>query len=84
MEVELLQCCLPVKPLLVAIVVTLASAAVVAAAKPIHGFIAAMPTEKLRQLFPSATSFLPRGDADPRYFTAHAGDAKAPGAKPLG
>ena len=43
-----------------------------------------MPTAKLKQLFPAATAFTPRSDRDPMYFTAFAGDPKAPGAKPLG
>ena len=48
------------------------------------GFIDPMPTARLKQLFPAATSFTPRGEKDPMYFTAWAVDPKKPGAKPLG
>lgn len=61
-----------------------ATGSIVAAAKPIYGFIDPMPTEKLKQLFPSATTFLPRGEQDPLHFTAYRGDPKAPGNRPLG
>jgi transcriptional regulator of nitric oxide reductase len=48
------------------------------------GFIDPMPTARLRQLFPGAAAFTPRG-ADPMHFTAYAVDPKAqPGARPLG
>lgn len=57
---------------------------IVTAAKPIYGFIDPLPTAKLKQLFPSATTFLPRGDKDPLHFTAYGGDPAAPGAKPIG
>ena len=57
---------------------------VVAAQKRIAGFIEPMPTAKLRQLFPQATAFTPRGDKDPLHFTAYAADPRAPGAKPIG
>ena len=43
-----------------------------------------MPTARLQSLFPKATAFTPRGDADPMYFAAYAGDPKAPGARPIG
>jgi transcriptional regulator of nitric oxide reductase len=58
---------------------------VLIAQRPIAGFIDPMPTAKLKQLFPSAAAFTPRGDKDPIYFTAYSVDpVKAPGAKPIG
>jgi transcriptional regulator of nitric oxide reductase len=56
----------------------------VAAQKPIAGFIDPMPTVKLKQLFPKAVAFTPRGEADPLHFTAYAGDPNKPGARPIG
>ena len=61
-----------------------AAGTIVTAAKPVYGFIDPMPTEKLKQLFPNATAFLPRGEQDPLHFTAYRGDPKAPGNRPLG
>lgn len=44
-----------------------------------------MPTARLKQLFPTAVAFTPRGDKDPLYFTAYSADpAKNPAAKPIG
>jgi transcriptional regulator of nitric oxide reductase len=54
-----------------------------AAQRRIAGFIDPMPTARLQQLFPNATTFTPRGDLDPLYFTAFAGDP-AKGGKPIG
>ena len=68
--------------LLVAVLATLPLAA--SAQKRIAGFIEPMPTEKLKQLFPRAVAFTPRGEKDPMYFTAYAADPKAPRAKPIG
>jgi transcriptional regulator of nitric oxide reductase len=52
---------------------------------PTAGFIDPMPTARLKQLFPTAVSFTPRGEKDPLYFTAYGVDpAKSPGAKPIG
>lgn len=48
------------------------------------GFIEELPTARLRQLFPKAVAFTPRGEKDPIYFTAYAVDPKTPGAKPIG
>lgn len=62
----------------------LAATDVVIAQKRVAGFIDPMPTARLKSLFPAATSFTPRGDKDPLYFTAYAGDPRAPGARPLG
>lgn len=56
---------------------------VVAAQKRVAGFIEDMPTDKLKKLFPAATTFTPRGE-EPLHFKAYAGDPKAPGAKPVG
>lgn len=67
-----------------ALAMLLASAIVVTAAKPIYGFIDPMPTAKLKQLFPAATTFQPRGEKDPLHFTAYQGDPSVPGAKLLG
>jgi transcriptional regulator of nitric oxide reductase len=54
-------------------------------AQSVAGFIDPMPTARLKQLFPSAAAFTPRGEKDPIYFTAYAVDpAKSPGAKPIG
>ncbi len=52
--------------------------------KPIAGFIDPMPTAKLKQLFPKAVAFTPRGEVDPLHFTAYAGDPGKPGARPIG
>lgn len=54
-------------------------------AQSVAGFIDPMPTARLKQLFPAAVTFTPRGDKDPIYFTAYGADpAKNPAAKPLG
>jgi len=54
-------------------------------AQSVAGFIDPMPTARLKQLFPSAVAFTPRGEKDPIYFTAYAVDpAKSPGARPIG
>jgi transcriptional regulator of nitric oxide reductase len=51
----------------------------------VAGFIEPMPTAKLKELFPKAVAFTPRGEKDPLYFTAYGVDpAKSPGAKPIG
>lgn len=55
-----------------------------AAQKRIHGFIEPMPTAKLKQLFPRAASFAPRGDEDPPRFTAYAVNPPGPPARPIG
>ena len=44
-----------------------------------------MPTARLKQLFPAAVAFTPRGERDPLYFTAFASDpSKTRDAKPIG
>jgi transcriptional regulator of nitric oxide reductase len=49
------------------------------------GFIDPMPAARLKQLFPAAVAFTPRGDKDPLYFTAYGTDPeKSRGAKPVG
>lgn len=59
--------------------------AVFAGQRRIAGFIEPMPTAKLKQLFPKAAFFTPRGEKDPIHFTAYAEDpAKNPAARPLG
>ena len=73
------------KRALILALVPLLCAPVLLLAQSVAGFIDPMPTARLKQMFPSATTFTPRGDKDPIYFTAYATDpAKTPGAKPLG
>ena len=55
-----------------------------AAQQRVAGFIDPMPTARLKQLFPKAVAFTPRGDVDPVYFTAYAVDPATPRAKPIG
>ena len=65
--------------------VLLLCAPVLLLAQSVAGFIDPMPTARLKQLFPSATTFTPRGEKDPIYFTAYATDpAKTAAAKPIG
>jgi len=72
------------RPLALALVL-LVAAPLLLLAQSVAGFIDPMPTARLKQLFPSAVAFTPRGDKDPIYFTAYAADpAKSPGAKPIG
>ena len=73
-----------VKRILLSLGAVLAAAVVASAAKPIYGFLDPMPTAKLKQLFPTAVAFTPRGEVDPLYFTAYATDPRTPGAKPIG
>ncbi|MFN7981803.1 MAG: FMN-binding protein [Vicinamibacterales bacterium] len=76
---------MPNRPRVVVIVlVSLVLAPLALLAQSVAGFIDPMPTAKLKQLFPAANAFTPRSDRDPMYFTAFAGDPKAPGAQPLG
>jgi transcriptional regulator of nitric oxide reductase len=71
------------RPLIAALILA-AAVAVVDAQKRIAGFIEEMPTAKLRQLFPKAAAFTPRGTRDPLYFTAYDRDPGLRGAKPTG
>jgi transcriptional regulator of nitric oxide reductase len=66
------------------IVALLSSVPLLVRAQSVAGFIDPMPTARLKQLFPTATTFTPRGDRDPIYFTAYATDPKSPAAKPIG
>jgi transcriptional regulator of nitric oxide reductase len=50
----------------------------------VAGFIEEMPTAKLKQLFPKAVAFTPRGTVDPLHFKAYASDPNKAGAKPIG
>jgi len=60
-------------------------APVLIAAQFAAGFIDPMPTARLKQLFPAAVAFTPRGEKDPIHFTAYGVDpAKNPAARPLG
>jgi transcriptional regulator of nitric oxide reductase len=72
------------KLMLLAVAIYLAAPALIAAQKPVAGFIDPMPTAKLKQLFPKAVAFTPRGEVDPLHFTAYASDPAKPGAKPVG
>jgi transcriptional regulator of nitric oxide reductase len=72
------------KLMLLAVAIYLVPPALIAAQKPIAGFIDPMPTAKLKQLFPKALAFTPRGEVDPLHFTAYASDPAKPGAKPIG
>jgi transcriptional regulator of nitric oxide reductase len=56
----------------------------ISAQKQVAGFIETLPTDKLKQLFPQATAFTPRGEVDPIYFKAYAADPTAPSARPVG
>lgn len=51
-----------------------------AAQQTLAGFIDPMPTARLKQLFPNAAGFTPRGTVDPLYFTAYTVDPRTPGA----
>ncbi len=73
------------RPLAVVLALFVLAPALVGAQRRIAGFIDPMPTAKLKQLFPTAVAFTPRGEKDPIYFTAYAADpAKQPNAKPIG
>jgi transcriptional regulator of nitric oxide reductase len=54
------------------------------AQRRVAGFIDPLPVARLRQLFPSAASFTPRGTSDPLYFSAYAVDPASPRARPIG
>src|SRR5947209_234586 len=64
----------PVKRLVVLILVLLALAPILVIAERKAGFIETMPTAKLKELFPKAVAFTPRGERDPIHFTAYAAD----------
>ena len=61
------------RPLALALVL-LVAAPLLLLAQSVAGFIDPMPTARLKQLFPSAVAFTPRGEKDPIYFTAYAAD----------
>ena len=48
------------------------------------GFIDPLPVARLKQLFPSAAAFTPRGTVDPLYFTAFDAEPSTPRARPIG
>jgi transcriptional regulator of nitric oxide reductase len=54
------------------------------AGQRIAGFIDPLPVVRLKQLFPSAVAFTPRGTSDPLYFSAYAVDPATPRARPIG
>lgn len=69
----------------VALAILVVAPLVLSAQRRVAGFIEPMPTAKLKQLFPAAVTFTPRGEKDPIYFTAYDVDpAKNPKAKPIG
>ena len=73
------------RPLAAILALLVLAPALVGAQRRIAGFIEPMPTAKLKQLFPAAVAFTPRGEKDPIYFTAYATDpVKSPNAKPIG
>ena len=73
------------KRVVILVLVPLLCAPVLSVAQSVAGFIDPMPKARLKQLFPSATTFTPRGDKDPIYFTAYSADpVKTRGAKPIG
>ncbi len=72
------------KRVLVLVVVVVVCPALLLAQQRVAGFIEEMPTEKLKQLFPKAVAFTPRGTVDPLYFKAYASEPHKPGAKPIG
>jgi transcriptional regulator of nitric oxide reductase len=59
-----------------------ATALVIGAERPTAGFIDPLPIARLKQLFPQATTFTPRAEKDPLYFTAYAGNPST--TKPIG
>ncbi len=74
-----------IRPLAVILALLVLAPALVGAQRRVAGFIEPMPTVKLKQLFPTAVTFTPRGEKDPIYFTAYAADpATTPKAKPIG
>jgi transcriptional regulator of nitric oxide reductase len=75
-----------VRPLFAcSLVIVLLLPGLAVAQRRVAGFIEPMPTAKLKELFPKAVVFTPRGERDPLYFTAYAVDpGKNPGAKPIG
>ena len=62
----------------------LAFVAVSPTAAQVAGFIDPMPAARLKQLFPAAIAFTPRGTVDPLYFSAFDVDPKSPRARPIG
>ena len=55
------------------------------AAQPrVAGFIDPLPIARLKQLFPAAVAFMPRGTTDPLYFSALDADPATPRARPIG
>jgi NosR/NirI family nitrous oxide reductase transcriptional regulator len=55
-----------------------------AAGQRAAGFIDPLPVARLKQLFPSAVAFTPRGSVDPLYFSAFGVDPATSGARPIG
>lgn len=64
--------------------VLLATAASRAGAQQRAGFIDPLPVARLKQLFPAAAGFTPRGSVDPLYFSAFDADPATPRARPIG
>lgn len=73
------------RPFASILVIVLLVPALLVAQRRQAGFIETMPTAKLKEIFPKAVAFTPRGEKDPLYFTAYAADpTKNPNAKPIG
>ena len=66
------------------VVILLAGGAMAADLRQRAGFIDPLPVARLRQLFPAAAAFTPRGTADPLYLAAYAGDPATPTVQPIG
>jgi transcriptional regulator of nitric oxide reductase len=50
----------------------------------VAGFIDPLPVARLKQMFPAAAAFTPRGTVDPLYFAAFDADPATPRARPIG
>jgi transcriptional regulator of nitric oxide reductase len=73
------------RSLVLALALLMVAPILLVAQRRVAGFIEPMPTAKLKELFPKAVAFTPRGEKDPLYFTAYGVDpAKSPNAKPVG
>jgi NosR/NirI family nitrous oxide reductase transcriptional regulator len=72
------------KRLAAAACVLLAAVSLSEGAQRVAGFIDPLPVARLKQLFPAARAFTPRGTADPLYFAAYGVEPTSPGARPIG
>ena len=60
------------RSLVLALALLIVAPILLVAQRRVAGFIEPMPTAKLKELFPKAVAFTPRGEKDPLYFTAYA------------